>query len=111
MGNSNDSSSSDKGEKERTWRDAYNDELHEVVASKVMTDTGSPFVDLAAGIYDKYTNKKSEYEREARDLATKGGPEALKEFESKQKDLEYYDDEISLWYQLNIKYWFNNLNI
>ena len=96
MGNSNDSSSSDKGEKERTWRDAYHDELVEVVSGKMMTDTGNPYTDLAGGVYDKYTNKKSDYEREARDLATKEGPEALKEFEAKQKDLEYYDDEISL---------------
>lgn len=82
--------------KERSWRDAYNDELNEVVWGKVMTDTGNPYLDLAAGIYDKYTNKKSEFEREARELATKEGPEALKEFESKQKDLEYYDLNVSI---------------
>ena len=97
MGNSKDDSSSDKGEKnERSWRDAYHDELVEVVSGKVMTDTGSPFVDLAGAIYDKYTNKKSEYEKEARELATKEGPEALKEFEAKQKDLEDYDLNVSL---------------
>ena len=95
MGNSKDSSD-DRGEKERTWRDAYHDELVEVVSGKMMTDTGNPYTDLAGGIYDKYTNKKSDYEREARELATKEGPEALKEFEAKQKDLEYYDDNVSL---------------
>ena len=67
-----------------------------------MTDTGNPWTDLAGGLYHKwlihhkYTNKKSDYEREARELATKEGPEALKGFEKKQKDLEYYDDNVSL---------------
>ena len=40
MGNSKDSSD-DRGEKERTWRDAYDDELLEVVS-----DTGNPWTDL-----------------------------------------------------------------
>ena len=38
MGNSKDSSD-DRGEKERTWRDAYDDELLELVYGKIMTDT------------------------------------------------------------------------
>ena len=35
MGNSKDSSD-DRGEKERTWRDAYHDELVEVVSGKMI---------------------------------------------------------------------------
>ena len=104
MGNNEHSSSNDKDDKdsssnnnkERTWRDACRDELVHIAAGKVMTDTGNPYMDIVGSIIDKYENKKDQYKQEARELATKEGPEALKEFEEKQKDLDYYDEECSL---------------